>query len=341
MRAMIMAAGLGTRLRPITGELPKPMVPVAGKPVMAHVVDLARRHGLTEIAANLHYLPDTIRGYFGDGGADGVSLRWSLEDELLGTAGGVRNVADFLTEPGEPFVVLSADSLTDVDLGALVAAHRRAGNVATLGLTAVEDPSDFGVVVVDGREQIVEFQEKPPLEEARSNLASCGIYVFDPAIFDFVEPGFQDWAKDVFPRVLTSGRPFGGVLVRGYWNDVGSLGEYQSSNRDALLGTVALALPTDEIAEGVRAGRGVEVAGSAVLEGPILLGDGVRIEDRAWIRGPATISAGAVVGSGAALRELNVWPGFRVPPSTVAVGGVLGDAAALARAYASGERFGA
>lgn len=334
---MIMAAGLGTRLRPLTGRIPKPMVPVAGTPVMAHVVALARRHGLTELCANLHYLPDTITGHFGDGAAHGVSMTWNFEPDLLGTAGGVREMAAFLSAGGGPFVVLSADAMTDIDLGALVAAHRAAKNVATVGLTRVDDPTHYGVAVLDDEGQITGFQEKPAAGTERSNLANCGIYVFEPSIFERIDGGVQDWAHDVFPRLLAQGARFGGATAAGYWNDVGSLGEYLASNADVLTGAVHVdGLGTDR-GDALWIGDGAHVEPSAALSGPIALGAGCRIQADAVLIGPVTVGAGAVVGARAALRETVVWPGYAVPPDTVAVGGVLGDASALARRY-TGDR---
>jgi len=167
-KAYVMAAGLGTRLYPLTGRTSKPMVPILNRPVMEHLVRLLRRHGVKEVAANLHYHPDKIRSYFGDGSAFGVELRYNLEQELLGTAGGASAFRDFFA--GDTFVVVSGDGLTDIDLTAFVAAHRRSGGIATLAVKQVDDPSLYGVVVHDDDGRVIAFQEKPPAAEALSDL---------------------------------------------------------------------------------------------------------------------------------------------------------------------------
>ena len=218
MRAMVLAAGLGTRLRPLTYEITKPMVPVLDRPVMEHIVELLARHGIEEVIANLHYFPDTIREYFGE------RLHYRLEEELLGTAGGVRGCAEFFGE--ESFLVISGDALTDIDIGAFAARHREAGGVATLAVKRVEDTREYGVVLHDRDGRVTGFQEKPSPEEALSDLGNCGIYMFTPQIFDyFPERPFVDWAKDVFPALLASDALFQVHEVREYWNDVGSLAE--------------------------------------------------------------------------------------------------------------------
>jgi mannose-1-phosphate guanylyltransferase len=215
-----MAAGLGTRLYPLTGLTSKPMVPILNRPVMEHLLRLLRRHGVTEIAANLHYHPDKIHAYFGDGAEFGVDLRYNLEERLLGTAGGADAFRDFLC--GGTFLVMSGDGLTDIDLGAFLSAHRASGGVATMAVKEVDDPSLYGVVVHDDDLRVVGFQEKPPREEALSTLCNCGIYAFEPQIFDYIASGaFVDWAKDVFPALLEDGLPFHCWELESYWNDVG------------------------------------------------------------------------------------------------------------------------
>jgi mannose-1-phosphate guanylyltransferase/mannose-1-phosphate guanylyltransferase/phosphomannomutase len=258
MRAMILAAGLGTRLRPLTLEMPKPMVPVAGRPVMEHIIELLHRHGFSEVIANLSYLPEQIRERFGDGSAFGVNLEYREEQELLGTAGGVRNCADFLTGAGgaadDSFLVISGDALTDIDLGRMREFHDSHEGIATLALKRVDDPSQLGVVIVGADGRIQGFQEKPDPAEALSDLANCGIYMFRSAIFDYFPapgesrlagpddpPGFADWALDVFPALLENDVPFYGHEIDGYWNDIGSLEELERGNEDARVGRVSVA----------------------------------------------------------------------------------------------------
>jgi mannose-1-phosphate guanylyltransferase len=218
MRAMVLAAGLGTRLRPITYGVPKPMVPVVNRPVMEHIVRLLARHGFTETIANLHWFPATIESHFGDGSDFGVELSYSREEQLLGTSGGVRKAAGFL---GDSFLVISGDALTDIDLTAMREFHESHDGIATLATKRVDDTSQFGVAITGADGRIQGFQEKPDPAEALSDLANCGIYMFRSEIFDFFpEPGsskaasegdpagFADWAMDVFPALLEGDIPF-------------------------------------------------------------------------------------------------------------------------------------
>ncbi len=206
MRVMVMAAGKGTRLRPVTDFLPKPMAPVANRPVLYHILRLLRRHGFSEVVLNLHHLPEVITDYLGDGSASGCDIRYSYEPELLGTAGGVKKNEDFLG--AGTFLVMSGDALTDIDLTGLVAAHRRNGSIATLAVKEVADPSLYGVVVTDDDDRVVGFQEKPTREEARSHLCNCGIYVFEPEILSLIPAGrVRRFRQPALPRPTQAARP--------------------------------------------------------------------------------------------------------------------------------------
>src|SRR4051794_4393067 len=282
MRAMVMAAGLGTRLRPLTYEVPKPMVPVVNRPIMEHILALLPRHGFNDVIANLHWFPETIRNRFGDGSALGLDLTYSYEEELMGTAGGVRNVAPFLGD--EPFLVTAADALTDIDLGALRAAHDANGGIATLAVRRVPNVSEFGVIIAGSDGRIQGFQEKPDPAEALSDLANCMIYLLEPEIFDhFPDTEEVDWALDVFPALLDADVGFGIHVTDAYWNDVGSLPEYLQGNLDVLTGAVA-AQPGGELVEGAESlGDDIEVTG------PVLLGEGAEIGEGARLDGPLVI----------------------------------------------------
>ncbi|MEI6725104.1 MAG: NDP-sugar synthase [Actinomycetes bacterium] len=321
-KAMIMAAGLGTRLYPLTGQTAKPMVPILNRPVMEHMLNLLRRHGIRQVAANLHYHPDKIRTYFGDGSGFGVELTYNVEEELLGTAGGVGVFRDFFADG--TFVVMSGDGLTDIDLTAFLAAHRAGGGIATMAVKQVEDPSLYGVVVhEEGR--VTGFQEKPPRPEARSNLCNCGIYAFEPGIFDFVPPGaFVDWAKDVFPGLLAAGLPFHCWELHGYWNDVGNIEQYRLGNFDALFGRVKLDVPGREVRPGVWVGEGTEIEEGAVLEPPILLGAGCLVETEAQLIGPLIIGDGCVIERGAMLEGVIHWDGAKAGRGSRLAGSILG-----------------
>jgi mannose-1-phosphate guanylyltransferase len=322
MRAMVLAAGLGTRLRPLTYEITKPMVPVLDRPVMAHIVDLLDRHGFDRVIANLHHFPDSIERYFGE------RLHYRFEPELLGTAGGVRACADFFGD--EPFLVISGDALTDIDLDALAARHREAGGVATLAVKKVADTREYGVVLHDRDGRINGFQEKPRREEALSDLGNCGIYMFEPEIFDyFPDCFFVDWAKDVFPALLEHDVPFHIHELREYWNDVGSLAELRQGTFDALRGELRLQVQGEDVAPGVTAADGSALPGDAEVEGPVWIGHDVQIGERARLMGPVAIGDGATVGPGAQLRESIVFPGTHVATGSILIGAIAGHSGIL------------
>jgi len=319
---MVLAAGLGTRLRPLTYEITKPMVPVLDRPVMAHILDLLDRHGFEETIANLHYFPDSIREHFGE------RVTYRFEPELLGTAGGVRACAEFFGE--DPFLVISGDALTDIDLTALAARHREAGGIATLAVKKVPDTREFGVVLHDREGRITGFQEKPRPDEALSDLGNCGIYVFSPEIFDyFPERPFVDWAQDVFPTLLANDVPFHIHEVREYWNDVGSLGELRQGTFDALRGELRLEVEGEEVAPGVVVSGGRPLPEDAEVEGPAWIGRDVTIGAGVRLMGPVVLGDGATVGDRAQLRETIVFPGTHVADESILIGAISGHAGIL------------
>ena len=316
MRAMVLAAGLGTRLRPLTYEITKPMVPVLDRPVMEHIVELLERHGFEETIANLHYFPETISDYFGD------RLSYRVEEELLGTAGGVRACADFFGE--DSFLVISGDALTDIDLGALATRHRESGGVATLAVKKVPDTREYGVVLHDREGRITGFQEKPEPDEALSDLGNCGIYVFSPQIFDyFPDRPFADWAQDIFPVLLENDVPFHIHEVREYWNDVGSLAELRQGTFDALRGALHLQIDGDEVSPGVTVAGGSSLPADAEIEGPVWIGRDVRIGSGVRLMGPI------VIGDGAQLRESIVFPGTEIARESILIGAIAGHGGIL------------
>jgi mannose-1-phosphate guanylyltransferase/mannose-1-phosphate guanylyltransferase/phosphomannomutase len=328
---MILAAGLGTRLRPITYAMPKPMVPVLNRPVMEHIARLLARHDFTETIANLHWFPDLIQEHFGDGSAFGIELSYSLEQQLLGTSGGVRNVADFL---GDSFLVISGDALTDIDLAAMRDFHESHDGIATLATKRVEDTSQFGVAITDADGRIQGFQEKPDPSEALSDLANCGIYMFRSDVFDFFPvpgtskaagpadpPGFADWAMDVFPRLLEGDVPFYSHEVEAYWNDIGNLDELRESTVDALTGAVVVDREGETV-EGFRSGTAAEDEGA--LSGPVLLAPDCEIGNDVRIDGPSVIGDRVRIGAGSRLREVIALPGAEVGVGAVLVGAIVG-----------------
>jgi mannose-1-phosphate guanylyltransferase len=324
MKAMVLAAGLGTRLRPLTYEISKPMVPVLDRPVMEHILDLLDRHGIEQTIANLHYFPEMIREYFGE------RISYRFEEELLGTAGGVRACADFFGD--EPFLVISGDALTDIDLTALEARHRETGAIATLAVKKVADTRELGVVLHDRDGRITGFQEKPRPEEALSDLGNCGIYVFDPEIFDyFPERAFVDWAKDVFPALLEHDVPFHIHEVREYWNDVGSLSELRQGTFDALRGELRLGIEGEELSPGVIvAGGPSPLREDTQTEGPVWIGRDVSVGAGVRLMGPLVLGDGAQVGDHAQLRGSIVFPGTEVAAESILIGAISGHGGILA-----------
>jgi mannose-1-phosphate guanylyltransferase len=332
MRAMVLAAGLGTRLRPITFDMPKPMVPVLNRPVMEHIVRLLARHGFTETIANLHWFPELIEAHFGDGSKFGIELTYSREEQLLGTSGGVRNAAGFL---GDSFLVISGDALSDIDLTAMREFHDSHDGIATLATKRVEDTSQFGVAITGADGRIQGFQEKPDPSEALSDLANCGIYMFRSEIFDFFPepgtskaagpddpPGFVDWAMDVFPRLLEGDVPFYSHEIDAYWNDIGNLEELRVSTLDALSGAVEVEREGELLEAGFRSG--LPQGDEGELKGPVLIGSGCEIGDDVRIDGPSVIGDGTKVGAGSRLREVIVLPGSEIPAGSVLIGAIAG-----------------
>jgi len=324
MKAMVLAAGLGTRLKPITYEIPKPMVPVLDRPVMAHITGMLERQGFTDLIANLHYYPETIREYFGD------RLTYRFEEELLGTAGGVRNVKDFFGD--DPVVIVSGDALTDTDLNDLVDRHNRAGGIATLTVKKVDDTREYGVVIHDSDGRIQGFQEKPDPAEALSDLGNCGIYCFSPEIFDyFPDRPFVDWANDVFPALLENDVPFYIHEIDDYWNDVGSLAELRQGTWDALDGKLGLGVTGEQVADGLIVGEGSSLDGVEVVEGPVWVGAGVTFGAGVKLLGPVAIGDGASIGAGAALRDTIVFPGTEVAAGEILIGAIHGGTGIMDR----------
>jgi NDP-sugar pyrophosphorylase family protein len=326
---MVMAAGLGTRLRPLTDFLPKPMMPVANRPVLHHLLNLLHRHDVREVGINVHAFPEMIQTYFGDGSSLDMSIQWSHEPELLGTAGGTKKLEDFWE--GETILVTSGDGLHDVDVTALLGHHRRSGALATVTVKPVPDPSAYGVVILDRDTRVRGFQEKPRREQARSDLANCGVYVIEPELLKRIEPGeFVDFGEHIWPSLVSANERMYAYTTMAYWNDVGDLDELRNSILDAVLGRVRVEVPGEEVAPGVWAEEGCEIADSATIDGPVVLGPKVVVSDGAQIRGPAAIGADCRVGAGAAIRNAALLPGSVVPDEGLAIAGIFGDASKLA-----------
>jgi NDP-sugar pyrophosphorylase family protein len=325
MRAMIMAAGLGTRLWPLTGLAPKPMAPVLNRPALYHILMLLRRHGIKEVVINLHYFPETVTSYFGDGTELGMDVTYSVEGKLLGTAGGVKNNEAFLGEG--TFLVLSGDALTDVDLTSLVTAHHTAGGLATLAVKEVADPSQYGVVVTGSGGRVTGFQEKPTAGSAHGRTCNCGIYVLEPTVLDRIPPGtFYDFGRQLLPEMVGAREAICAHRIREYWNDIGSLGEYRRANFDALAGLVRIEMPGRLRAPGVWVGERTVLASDVRIIGPVLVGDDCRVGEDVVLTGPLVIGDGSVIERGSRLESDICWSGTfvgdgcRVADSVIARG---------------------
>jgi mannose-1-phosphate guanylyltransferase/phosphomannomutase len=337
MRGVLMAGGEGSRLRPLTSRRPKPLAPVAGKPVMQHIIELLRRHGISEIVATLHYLADEIEAYFDTGESWGVTMRYVVEDTPLGTAGAVKMAQELLAD--DAFLVISGDALTDVDLSALMNHHRSAGNDVTIALQRVTNPLEFGVVVTDDQGRITRFLEKPSWGEVFSDTINTGIYVLEPGILDRMIRGrMYDFSKDLFPEMLRDGAKLGGwVLSDAYWTDIGNLEQYQQANYDAIESRVRLEPLGREIAPGVLAGTDCRIDPSARLQGPLVLGEGVRIGPHAEIVGPATLGSNAIVESGARITRSVLWEDCYVGEEAVLNDCIIADRNTIERRVTIGE----
>ena len=266
MKAVILAGGEGTRLRPLTSNQPKPMMPLVNRPMLEHIVALLAKHGFDDIVVTVAYLGNQIRDYFGDGSDFGVRMRYATEEQPLGTAGSVRNAAD---ELDETFLVISGDVLTDIDLGAFVKAHRESKAVASIALKRVENPLEFGIVITRPDGSIERFLEKPTWGEVFSDTINTGIYVLEPSIFDYIPQGeVVDFSGDVFPKVLDDGGLIHGHVADGYWEDVGTTEAYLRAHADVLDGRVELDIDGFGLGDGIWLGEGAEVDPDAHLEAP-------------------------------------------------------------------------
>ncbi len=321
MKAMVLAAGLGTRLRPLTDVFSKPMVPLVGRPCMEHTIRLLQKHGFEDVIVNLHHRPEKIKEHFGDGARFGLRISYSYEKELLGTAGALKKVADFFA--GETVLIVSGDALTDINLEDFYCYHKEQKPVATLALKTVDDPTQYGVVLLKEK-RIVAFQEKPDRGEAVSNLANTGIYLFDPEIFEHIPAKtFFDFGKQVFPHLLKENVKMSGYEMSGYWCDIGSPAVYQQAHEDILTGRVKVDIPGKETRAGIWCGKDVSIDQAAVLEAPLFLGDGCVIAKDVFVCGPTVIGSRCRVGTGAVIKKSILWDDMHIHPRTTVDGRIL------------------
>jgi len=290
-----MAGGEGTRLRPLTSNQPKPMVPIVGKPCMEHILDLLRRHGLDDVVVTLAFMPQVIRGYFGDGEQYGARIRYSVEETPAGTAGSVKLAEEALDDT---FLVISGDALCDIDLTKLLAFHKEREALVTIALKSVDNPLEFGIVVTDDEGRIERFLEKPSWAQVFTDTINTGIYVVEPeALANVPTDRPYDFSKELFPLLLEKGRPLYGYVTDGYWQDIGNLDQYRKANFDALDGTARLEVPGILLRGNVWVGEGVELGDLESVKGPAFIGNYCRIHP------DATVDPYTVLSSSVSLRE--------------------------------------
>ncbi len=315
MKAVVMAGGEGTRLRPMTASMPKPLLPVVNKPLLEHVLGLLRRHGFSETVVTVQFLASLVRNYFGDGEDWGMSLHYATEETPLGTAGSVKNAESLLRDGA--FLVISGDALTDIDLTDLVRFHREKAALVTVCLTRVPDPLEFGITITDDDGRVQRFLEKPTWGQVFSDTVNTGIYVLEPEVLDYVAPGeIVDWSGDVFPRLLAEGRPVYGYVAEGYWEDVGTSESYLKAQADVLERRVGVHIDGFEVSPGIWVGEGAEVDPDAVLRGPVFVGDYAKVEAGAELREHTVIGSNVVVRANAFLHRAVVHDNVFVGPSS-------------------------
>ena len=318
-----MAGGEGTRLRPMTANQPKPLLPVVNRPIMEHVLRLLKRHGFCETVVTVQFLASLVRNYFGDGEEVGMSLQYATEEIPLGTAGSVKNAEDALRDG--PFLVISGDALTDIDLSEMVRFHKENGALVTVGLTRVPNPLEFGIIIVDDDGRIQRFLEKPTWGQVFSDTVNTGIYVMEPEVLAEVRTGEPvDWSGDVFPQLLKQGAPLFGWIADGYWEDVGTHESYLKAQVDVLSGRVEADIAGFEVSPGIWVAEGAEVDPEAILTGPLCIGEYAKIEAGAQLREFTVIGNNVVVKEGAFLHRAVVHNNVYVGQGATLRGCVIG-----------------
>jgi mannose-1-phosphate guanylyltransferase / phosphomannomutase len=314
MKGVIMAGGFGTRLKPLTINRPKPMVPVANRPIMEHIVALLQRHGITDLVSILYFQPEHITSHFGDGSAFGVSMQYVTADADYGTAGAVRNASHLLDD--DRIIVISGDVLTDFDLGAAVRTHEERGAEATIALTSVENPLAFGIVIMDeATGRIERFLEKPTWGQVFSDTINTGIYILEPDALRRVPPQTNvDFSKDLYPQMLRERAGLYGHIAHGYWRDIGNIDEYRTAHRDVLAGRVELDLPGERSASGegtLWLAAGASVADDVTVRGTVVVGAGAQVDTGVMLEN-VVVGAGTSIAEGADMRDAVLWENCRV-----------------------------
>jgi NDP-sugar pyrophosphorylase family protein len=323
MKAIIIAGGLGTRLRPLTYNMPKPIVPLANKPFVFHQIELLRKFGITEIILNLHYLSDSIRKIFDDGKKLGVKIHYSIEENPLGTAGAVKNAEKFFDSG--PMLVFNGDILTDINLEKMIKFHEEKKGKVTLALTKVEDPTLYGLIITDEKQKVLEFREKPSWEHVTANTINAGIYIVDPSIFKLVPKGKEfSFERQLYPMLLERGDKIYGYITDAYWMDIGDPVKYLKAHHDILSGDVMAVIPGNKISANIWLEDDVKISSTAKVRGPALIGSRSRIADDANLDEFVVLGDNVTVGKGARLKNCVVHGGCVIKEGVKIEGSIIG-----------------
>ena len=305
MKAFILAAGIGNRLRPLTLKLPKPMIPLVNKPVIAHTLDNLKKHNITSVVMNLHFMADSISNYFGNGRSIGMEINYSKEENLLGTAGGLKKCKKYFDST---FVVMSGDNLCDVDITSVIEFHKRKKSLSTMVLKEVDAKYEYGIAISDKHNRITNFVEKPTWSSVFSNTVNTGIYVFEPEIFKYIPEGFYDFGKNLWPKLLKMKKNIYSYVMNGYWTDIGSISEYQNGTKAALEGIVRINIDGKPLKRtDVIVGKNTVIDKTAKLIGKAVIGKNCIIGKNVFIDNGTVIGNNVVIKDGAIIKDSIIW----------------------------------
>lgn len=323
MKAIILVGGEGLRLRPLTCNLPKPMVPVVNKPFLEHMIENIKRHHINEIILAICYLPNRIQSYFGDGSDFGVKLSYAVEQTPLGTGGAVKNAEKFLDDT---FLVFNGDIFTDLDLTEMIRFHKAHKARATIALTPVEDPTAYGVVEIDSQNRVRGFTEKPSPERVTSNLINAGTYVLEPEVTELIPPGIYCMLeRGLFPDLVKRNIPFYGYRSHAYWIDTGKPADYLKLHHDILMGKAFSRMPGKPIADDIWLEEGCNIDSSVKLVGPLVIGRGCIIEQDVKISGPSVLGSECYIGQGSTIDEAVLWQNVKLGKNVTIRNSVVGN----------------
>lgn len=322
MKAILMAGGEGTRLRPLTLNTPKPLVPLCNKPVMEHMIEKLREHNITEIIVTLHYMADEIVSYFENGKDFGVSITYSIEDEPLGTAGSIKKIQDQLMDT---FLIISGDAIADFDFREIIQFHKEKRSIATITLCRVENPLEFGVTITDENSRITKFIEKPSWGEVFSDTVNTGIYCLEPEILDYMEQGkVYDFSNDIFAGMLKNDQPIYGCIMDGYWCDIGNLEQYRQAANDIFSKKVSAIIPGKELKPSVWIGDNSEIHPSAQINSNVVIGKNCLIGGGVIINDYSSIGDNCIISNGAVIERSILWSNTYIGKQSKISGTIVG-----------------